>query len=521
MAFLIPDDLKSKRVIPSSIRKVAEAFQIALDDDATIWYQPLFDAKQRQPHLVILLAGRGIAVIEVLGLSSQDVLGVFRQKIRLQKGGREVEVDNPLERAEQLAVVLRKGIAGESRLNGISLPVAAMAAFPDVSRKEAEEKELSKIINTSHCFFKEDVDAALEGNGEARILKVFARALGPSQSTFRTDQEKIIRAVIQPDTRIENIKGSAIAATSCKAKGLAVAESASAVTQLHVFNSPLAGDDHFSVLDRRQEAMAKSFGDGHRIIRGVAGSGKTLLLVYRAKLLARNFPRKRYLITCFTRALAGQLRESVKDFHNVDVQHLDGLMRDIINQAGLQHPGYDDKTGEAVVETALKALDQGAGPRYHAVLVDEAQDFSTPALQFARKLLCRGCNDLVIVADAAQNIFRRRFNWKSAGIQAQGRTRMLRVNYRNTKEILSFASRFLLANALENDNAVNLEDENSVIPPKHMERSGRPPKVIVAPNGQREIAETVRQVKQWLAEFNVHDKIAVLYSTTVENGFKR
>src|SRR5690606_1685916 len=34
------------------------------------------------------------------------------------------------------------------------------------------------------------------------------------------------------------------------------------------------------VMDIQQEQMAKSMGDGHRVIHGVAGSGKTLILGY-------------------------------------------------------------------------------------------------------------------------------------------------------------------------------------------------------------------------------------------------
>ena len=41
-------------------------------------------------------------------------------------------------------------------------------------------------------------------------------------------------------------------------------------------------------LDLAQEKAAKQMGEGHRIVSGVAGSGKTLLLTSRAKWLAEN-----------------------------------------------------------------------------------------------------------------------------------------------------------------------------------------------------------------------------------------
>jgi superfamily I DNA and RNA helicase len=41
------------------------------------------------------------------------------------------------------------------------------------------------------------------------------------------------------------------------------------------------------VMDMQQEQLARSLGDGHRVIHGVAGSGKTMILGYRAEYLAR------------------------------------------------------------------------------------------------------------------------------------------------------------------------------------------------------------------------------------------
>jgi hypothetical protein len=49
-----------------------------------------------------------------------------------------------------------------------------------------------------------------------------------------------------------------------------------------------ASETDLAVLDLRQERNARALGDGHRIVYGVAGSGKTVLLIARAKLLAET-----------------------------------------------------------------------------------------------------------------------------------------------------------------------------------------------------------------------------------------
>ena len=61
-------------------------------------------------------------------------------------------------------------------------------------------------------------------------------------------------------------------------------------------------------MDLQQEQLARSLGEGHRVIHGVAGSGKTLILGYRAEQLARAaFSSKPILILCYNEPLAVKL----------------------------------------------------------------------------------------------------------------------------------------------------------------------------------------------------------------------
>jgi hypothetical protein len=49
-----------------------------------------------------------------------------------------------------------------------------------------------------------------------------------------------------------------------------------------VIEKPKDAGQTLKLLDLRQERHARAIGDGHRIIHGVAGSGKTVLLIGRA-----------------------------------------------------------------------------------------------------------------------------------------------------------------------------------------------------------------------------------------------
>src|SRR6266702_5178742 len=75
-------------------------------------------------------------------------------------------------------------------------------------------------------------------------------------------------------------------------------------------------------------------------------------------------------------------------------------------------------------------------PRYDAVVIDEAQDLDPSALRLLVRL-CHHAHRIFITADANQSIYGSGFNWSNVHEQLkfQGRTSILRVNYRSTREI--------------------------------------------------------------------------------------
>jgi superfamily I DNA/RNA helicase len=237
-----------------------------------------------------------------------------------------------------------------------------------------------------------------------------------------------------------------------------------------------------------------------------------LILVARARLLSRLLPGQRILVTCFTRSLASVLRSQLADCDNVEVEHIDALMGRAIKAAGLEHPGYRGKV--TVSSVAVQALELRSMEQYRAVLVDEAQDLDTDALSFCVGLAERvgdGDGDLLIVADSAQNIFRKKFSWSDAGIKAQGRTSILRRNYRNTREILAFAQGFLTADAeLGSDETPDLDDEVTIIPADMAERSGAEPTVEVVTDFEAELERVLAEVSSRYASNLPARSIAVL-----------
>lgn len=77
---------------------------------------------------------------------------------------------------------------------------------------------------------------------------------------------------------------------------------------------------------------------------------------------------------------------------------------------------------------------------YPCVIVDEGQDFSTNAYSLLRSIAgAEHKNDIFIVGDAHQRIYRRKAVLSKCGINIKGRSSHLRINYRTTEEIRKYA----------------------------------------------------------------------------------
>ena len=84
---------------------------------------------------------------------------------------------------------------------------------------------------------------------------------------------------------------------------------------------PVSVPDVVKVMDIHQEQLARGLGDGHRVIHGVAGSGKTLILEFRSEVLAELL-NKPILVLCFNITLAAKLRSHVHGKGIADKVHV-------------------------------------------------------------------------------------------------------------------------------------------------------------------------------------------------------
>ena len=79
-------------------------------------------------------------------------------------------------------------------------------------------------------------------------------------------------------------------------------------------------------------------------------------------------------------------------------------------------------------------------PLYAAIVVDEGQDLTTSAYRLLRTMVGpERPNDLFIVGDSHQRIYRHQAVLSRCGIDVRGRSSYLRINYRTTEETRRWA----------------------------------------------------------------------------------
>ena len=112
----------------------------------------------------------------------------------------------------------------------------------------------------------------------------------------------------------------------------------------------------------------------------------------------------------------------------------------------------------AMYESTKLLLAAGGRPRYAHVIVDEGQDFSDNAYRLLRALAGEEHgNDLFIVGDSHQRIYRNHPTLSKCGISVRGRSSILKINYRTTEEIRRYA--FALLNGISFD---DLDDDADI-----------------------------------------------------------
>lgn len=468
MATLIPS-LGTARFDAKGELRLAERLKDCLEDNAWVWHNIPVGPFGRHPDFVLLHPRQGILVLEVKDWHKDTIVGANSKQVELFGGTGPAE--NPFEQVRRYMFSVVNTlkcdpllVIDSGRFKG--QPVFAFGhgvVFTNITRRQFEQTDLHEVFPPERCIFRDEMSENVDPDAfRERVWRMVSRSIGPALSLPQIDR---VRARLFPEVRVAQI--------------------ALPLNDRHEEASP-ADDRMLAVMDMQQELLARSMGEGHRIVRGVAGSGKTLILAFRAEQIARAASRP-VLLLSYANGIAGRLENAMQDRgveDKVIVSTFHSWCWRMLREFGLPVPGEKDISDfetrlAASVQAVLDGVERGLipGGQYDAVLIDEAHDFEPQWLALAARMVNPDTKALMIVYDDAQAIYkgRKRPVWKQLGIEASGRTTVLKVNYRNTAPILRFARKFAVD--VIGAPGVCAGDEDAILLPEDGGREGLEPVV--------------------------------------------
>lgn len=324
---------------------------------------------------------------------------------------------------------------------------------------------------------------------------------------------------------------------------------------------------YLAVMTPRQKELAQRRSNRLYIIRGAAGSGKTVIGVRRVEHLLKQrdlFDMRPILFTCYNRSLRNALEQMVEGVLGADLaeerievttiyqllgsvaqerglpglpklanattllplviearkrvpeasaigrwsdQDLFGEIREVLFGRALGNrdsylkadrsgrgtgKGLDERSRVALwkiyetfrelcaaqnvtlwehrIAQVMQSLEQDPvpEPRYAGVVIDEAQDLLPAAIRSLVALQAGNTDNMLILGDAAQNVYHSGFRWKHCGVAAAGgQFETIRECFRSTAPIVTAASPLIAGH----DKVL----EDDLVIPQSVERADPPP----------------------------------------------
>jgi superfamily I DNA/RNA helicase len=189
--------------------------------------------------------------------------------------------------------------------------------------------------------------------------------------------------------------------------------------------------DQRLLLDATQSAIVRGEVDDVLIVTGPPGSGKTLVLAARAKWLAAQHPDWRIVLLCYNRLLVPYLESLVWGHANISVHTFGKFAARLRVRVSLDNEEWAQRD----VERALKDVK----PTYHALLIDEWQDFMNPWTRLALATVKPGHGGVTLAGDPLQALYRDG-DGDAALVGRKVEIATLTRPYRSTRQILEVTS---------------------------------------------------------------------------------
>ncbi|EGQ5284522.1 AAA family ATPase [Enterobacter hormaechei] len=505
MAMIIPTISSCSERIMAGEKRLARLLEGGLSEQCTCWYDTRMGDKDDHPDFVILSPEKGLLFIEVKDWFITKIKSANKTHIHYETKNGIEPLKNPLEQVRQYTFNIVNSLKKDPLLRqqqgdhegGFVMPYGYGVYLSNITRAQLEKsflpEELNEILPASQVICKDELTEFMTRDQiSARLESLLKHRFVHHTTSQQLDR---IRWHLYPDARIN-----------------------SSVTRVELDNFTLHTPDIVCMMDTKQEQLARSMGTGHRVIHGVAGSGKTLILLHRCIELANNIENtKPILVVCYNITLAKKLKAQLEQ-HTlrlpVDVTHFHAWCYQQLN-AHRRLPLRSKNFIELMENALTVAFEEGVikSEQYSAVLIDEGHDFKPEWLRILAKMPDNKDSALLFLYDDAQSIYQKKkaldFTLSSVDIKAQGRTTILDTNYRNTRQILHFASSVAF-NYLNNHIEASLKYQQ----PAAGGLPGKYPALVSFDNQDEEITHVLDWVTEQRQQGVAWSEIAILCPST-------
>lgn len=400
-----------------------KALYSTIEYSAYLDLQPLI--KSLNPDFILIDPYKGVCIIEVKDWSLAFLESMNQTTVKDINGQ---ERHNPVYRARQYFNALKDLLEKEPFLlnedKHLRFRLYSKVVFPNMSSSEIEVLKDVLCQPVTDCVSSDQLSSL--------SVETF---FGNDSIYLDQNTVAMIRGKIFPEIRIKNVQ-----------------------TEVWQFNRLKSADNKLiSNLDYEQERFARKVPEGHYMVTGVPGSGKTIILLARAIHLLRENPDWNVLILTYNRSLSKKIKSQIEAkredlsymgvrYENLKVLTFHGLAEEVAEC------WYSPLQGEDFWKLIpYLALDK-ASPIYDAILIDEYQDFENIWFKLCLKICIKHkdkngnlTENIFLAGDRLQSIYNPKSHiWKDLGINIVGHSKLLKTSYRSAGSHIDLALNYLM-----------------------------------------------------------------------------
>lgn len=394
-----------------SEQELWQALKAALEHEpgkAYFGFRPRHDNGRviKESDVLIMHQKYGICIIECKGCRINDIREIENTEWHMIDGWHS-KIIQPVAQARAARYAVEDEINFHAATLGLhkfqlnNLHYSSFVALPYITKQQWRERKFSSLPTLRGAiFFQEDLNT-----------QSICNRLAEHQGWKTNSVDERVWSSIWDFCKRENLR--AVVAEKTK-------ESSGIVRLMNNIASKTI------TLDRLQQKIASEIPPGPQRLRGLAGTGKTILLVKRAAVMHYEYPDWDIVFTFYTKSLYQQIRKLLDNAYRelleghgltprspnwkkLKIRHAwgggiePGFYSDLAHQCGLKHKAVKDvelelernsekrnkyyKNNFAYVCDCLEADVTNISQLYDAVIIDEGQDLPPSFYRLAYRSL--------------------------------------------------------------------------------------------------------------------------------------